>query len=141
MCCPSSFPYLVSNNTYGYAGVLCYNNPVLAAASEGACGDWCLLPQYFNWASSAEIQNLVANVTSGCGQACSAPAGETCSHMLQPPRYIGHRVFIIPTNYTLHISFSSYLIYMTHKSQRMYTAHHYISAACEMPRCLFQRGL
>ena len=65
--CPNNFPYHVTNNAFGWAGIMCFDNAQGAAASTGADGMWCLFQQYEAEPRAAILAAEVADTSKTAG--------------------------------------------------------------------------
>ena len=57
--CPSAFPYHVTNDVYGWAGLLCFNTPAEAGNSIGPDGSYCILQAYEADSRAIELVGMV----------------------------------------------------------------------------------
>ena len=70
--CPAEFPFHVSNDQNGWAGIVCFDNAADAAASSGLPGTWCLLEQFADESRASSLKAQVEdanNVAAYCDPA------------------------------------------------------------------------
>lgn len=79
--CPVDFPFHVTNDEYGVAGIVCFNSAETAALSTGADGTWCLLEQFAAEDRASDLQAIVADPGTSSAY-CNPTAAKSATTVL-----------------------------------------------------------